>query len=244
MKKLNFKLQLILLPLFAMLAITACNRGTKTNAEENLPAGTHAVSVIDVIQTTNYTYLEVLENDGKYWIAVTSREAKPGDVIYFTDFLEMKDFESKELGRTFPLVYFVQDPSDSPVSKQQPASMGKPVNERVQGIEIEHVEGSLTIAGIFADKANLKGDMVKIRGLVVKVNNNIMGKNWVHLQDGTGDEGNYDLTITTTEALEVGSIATFEGKIEVDKDFGAGYSYDVIMEDAKVSDIKPGTPRS
>ncbi|HCT70066.1 MAG TPA: hypothetical protein DF409_02405 [Bacteroidales bacterium] len=138
----------------------------------------------------------------------------------------------------------MQDPNDSPVSGQQPASMGKPVNERMQGIEIEHVEGSLTIAGIFADKANLKGDMVKIRGLVVKVNNNIMGKNWVHLQDGTGDEGKYDLTITTMEALEVGSIATFEGKIEVDKDFGAGYSYDVIMEDAKVSDIKPAAPRS
>ncbi|HOP13356.1 MAG TPA: hypothetical protein PLH09_05235 [Lentimicrobium sp.] len=244
MKKLNFKLQLILLPLFVMLTITACNRGAKTNAEENLPAGTHAVTVIDVIQTTNYTYLEVLENEGKYWIAVTSREAKPGDVIYFTDFLEMKDFESKELGRTFPLVYFVQDPSDSPVSKQQPASMGKPVNERVQGIEIEHVEGSLTVAGIFADKAGLKGETVKIRGLVVKVNDNIMGKNWVHLQDGTGDEGNYDLTITTMDLPEVGSIATFEGKIAVDRDFGAGYSYDVIMEDAKVSDIKPGTPRS
>ncbi len=244
MKKHNFKLHLILLPLFALFAITACNRGTKTNIEENLPAGTHAVTVIDVIQTTNYTYMEVLENDGKYWIAVTARDAKPGDVIYFTDFLEMKDFESKELGRTFRLVYFVQDPSDTPASKQQPASMGKPVNERVQGIEIEHVEGSLTIAGIFADKAGLKGETVKIRGLVVKVNDNIMGKNWVHLQDGTGDEGNYDLTVTTMEVLEVGSIATFEGKIEVDKDFGAGYSYDVIMEDAKVSDIKPGTPRS
>lgn len=244
MKKHNLKLHLTLLSLFALFAITACNRGIKTNIEENLPAGTHAVTVIEVIQTSNYTYLQVLENEGKYWIAVTAREAQPGDVIYFSDVLEMKDFVSKELGRTFPLIYFVQDPNDSPVSGQQPASMGKPVNERVQGIEIEHVEGSLTIAGIFADKAILKGDMVKIRGLVVKVNNNIMGKNWVHLQDGTGDEGKYDLTITTMEALEVGSIATFEGKIEVDKDFGAGYSYDVIMEDAKVSDIKPAAPRS
>lgn len=97
------KLHLTLLSLFALFAITACNRGIKTNIEENLPAGTHAVTVIEVIQTSNYTYLQVLENEGKYWIAVTAREAQPGDVIYFSDVLEMKDFVSKELGRTFPL---------------------------------------------------------------------------------------------------------------------------------------------
>ncbi|MBW6492202.1 MAG: SH3-like domain-containing protein [Lentimicrobium sp.] len=216
----------------------SCNRGKSPAVAENLPAGMHGVSVIEVIQTSNYTYLQVFENNEKYWIAVNAREAKPGDVLYFTQAMEMYDFESKELNRTFPLVYFVQDVTESPDLKQVPTTMGKPNVAKVTGIEIEPVEGAVNIAAIFAGKEAYAGKTVKIRGLVVKFNAGIMDKNWVHLQDGTGDDVNYDLTITTLDVLEVGSIATFEGKIEIDKDFGAGYTYEVIMEDAKASDLK------
>jgi len=75
---------------------------------------------------------------------------------------------------------------------------------------------------------------VLIKGQVTKVNRAIMEKNWVHLQDGTGDSGGFDLTVTTQEQVNVGDVVTFEGKITLNKDFGAGYSYEVIMEQAKL----------
>jgi len=217
---------------------SSCNRGKTPAVAEDLPPGMHGVSVIEVVQTSNYTYLQVFENNEKYWIAVTAREAKPGDVIYFTDAMEMRDFNSKELDRTFPLVYFVQDPSDSPEPQKANATMGKPSTGKMTGIEIEHLEDGITIASLYTDKANYNGKTVKIRGLVVKFNKSIMGKNWAHIQDGTGEEGNHDLTITTLDMVEVGNVVTFEGKIELNKDFGSGYTYDVIMQEAKALDVK------
>ena len=74
---------------------------------------------------------------------------------------------------------------------------------------------------------------MKIKGQVTKFSPNIMGKNWVHIQDGTNDSGNYDLTVTTNDVVKVGDVVTFEGTIVLKKDFGAGYFYEVIMEDAK-----------
>ena len=60
-----------------------------------------------------------------------------------------------------------------------------------------------------------------------------MAMHWVHLKDGTGEEGTDDLTITTDETVIVGQVVTFEGTIVLNKDFGAGYKYDVIMQQAK-----------
>lgn len=216
----------------------SCNRGKSPAVAEDLPPGMHGVSVIEVIQTSNYTYLQVFENNEKFWIAVNSIEAKPGDVLYFTQAMEMHDFESKELNRTFPLIYFVQEVTDTPDLNPAPKTMGKPNIAKVTGIEIEPVENAITIATLYAEKDKYAGKTVKIRGQVVKFNAGIMDKNWVHLQDGTGDDANHDLTITTLDLFEVGNIVTFEGRIEINKDFGSGYSYDVIMEDAKASDVK------
>ena len=78
----------------------------------------------------------------------------------------------------------------------------------------------------------------EIQGVVVKVNNDIMGKNWVHIQDGTSDNNNFDLTITTQDRVNKGDEVTFKGKIILNKDFGAGYSYDVIMTDATLVSSK------
>lgn len=217
---------------------TSCNRKTNTKVNDELPAGMHSVQVVEVIQTNSYTYLQVLENNEKIWIAVAAREAKPGDVLYYTDALEMRDFSSKELNRTFALIYFVQDPSDSPDVGKAIFPAGKKSTERITGIEIEHIEGGINLSTLFDNKNDFRNKSVKIRGIVVKVNKNIMGKNWVHIQDGTGSDDLYDLTITTMDNIEVGNIATFEGKIALEKDFGAGYAYDIIMEEATAEDVK------
>ena len=99
-------------------------------------------------------------------------------------------------------------------------------------LDIEAVEGGIRIGTLFENATQYAGKQVKIVGEVTKFSASIMGKNWVHFQDGTSYEGAYDLMITTQEYLAVGDVVVFEGVIALDKDFGAGYFYKVILEDA------------
>ena len=94
--------------------------------------------------------------------------------------------------------------------------------------------GGLSIADVFAKKASLGGKSVTVRGTVVKFNGGIMDRNWMHIQDGSGtaDAKNNDLTLTTDAAVKVGDVVTMTGTVALDKDFGAGYAYDVIVEKA------------
>jgi hypothetical protein len=92
-----------------------------------------------------------------------------------------------------------------------------------------------TVAEIFAQKSKLKEKMVTTRGRVVKFNLSIMGRNWIHLQDGTGGQGENDITVTTADRVEVGDTVLVKGTLRTEKDFGAGYAYPIIIEDAKVT---------
>jgi hypothetical protein len=100
-------------------------------------------------------------------------------------------------------------------------------------VSVEPCNGCIKIADLLANKKSYSGKIVKVTGKVTKFNPQIMGKNWIHIQDGTEYEGGFDLTITTNHAASVGETVTFEGKIELNKDFGYGYIYAVIMEEAK-----------
>jgi hypothetical protein len=203
------------------------------------PAAMHTAVVQEVLQTTSYTYLKLKENDREFWIAISKREIEVGETITFAGGLEMKDFQSKELQRTFETIYFVsmiapdkQTPPAGHPPVDAPHRM-KPTLEK-QEVSIDPPEGGITIGSLLADTDSYAGKTVLIKGKVTKVNRAIMGKNWVHLQDGTSDSGKFDLTITTQEQVNVGDVVTFEGKISLNKDFGAGYVYEVIMEDAKL----------
>jgi hypothetical protein len=93
-----------------------------------------------------------------------------------------------------------------------------------------------TVAEVFAQRAALKEKPVSIRGKVVKYNEGIMGRNWIHIRDGSGTAGkDNDLTITTSERANIGDVILVKGIVRVEKDFGAGYAYPVIIEDAKLS---------
>ncbi len=240
MKKKLFSSALIFSITVLLIGLVACNRGNKNTTVQDLPPGTHAVSVIEVIQTSNYTYLQVFENNNKFWIAVAKREAKTDDVLYYTSAMEMKDFHSKELDRTFPSILFVQDPSETlaPAEQQGGMSSGKKQARKLVDISVEPANGGITIAELYKNKNSYGDKKIKIRGVVVKYNENIMKKNWIHIQDGTDSDGNFDLTVTTMQKFEEGSVVTFEGVIKLDKDFGSGYAYDVIMEEATGSDEK------
>lgn len=101
---------------------------------------------------------------------------------------------------------------------------------------IKKAEGGKTIAEVFAAKDQLAGEEVIFRGKVVKVNPDIMGKNWLHVRDGSGEEGTNDLTVTTVGVLPaIGDTVVVTGPVGIDVDFGMGYEYDVIIEDAEVT---------
>ena len=198
----------------------------------------HTAVVQEVLQATAYTYLNVRENETDSWIAVTKREMQPGQTISFAGGLEMKDFESKDLQRTFETVYFVDriaGDEPSPAAGQESLAMPhqtKPAIDKKE-ISIEPAEGGITIGELFSNRDSYAGKTVLIKGQVTKINRAIMGRNWIHLQDGTSGSGAFDLTITTQDEATVGDIATFEGTIALNKDFGSGYSYEVLMEEAK-----------
>lgn len=101
---------------------------------------------------------------------------------------------------------------------------------------ITKAEGGKTVAEVFAEKDALAGKPVTFRGKVVKTNPDIMGKNWLHVRDGSGEEGTNDLTITTAGTLpNVGDTVVVTGNVTLNKDFGMGYAYDVLVEDAQVT---------
>jgi type IV pilus biogenesis protein CpaD/CtpE len=101
---------------------------------------------------------------------------------------------------------------------------------------IAKAEGGMTVAEVFADPAKLAGQKVIVRGKVVKTNAGIMGTNWVHVRDGSGAEGSNDLTVTTKgEVPKVGDTVVVSGPASLNKDFGMGYTYPVMLEDATVT---------
>ena len=91
-----------------------------------------------------------------------------------------------------------------------------------------------TVQEVYQEKDKLNGKRVTMRGKVVKFNEAIMGKNWLHLRDGTGKEPANDLTVTTQAKAKVGDTVLLDGTVTLDKNLGAGYNYDAIIEDAKV----------
>jgi hypothetical protein len=91
-----------------------------------------------------------------------------------------------------------------------------------------------TVAEIITQAAGLKDKTVLVRGKVVKYNAGIMGKNWIHLRDGSGSAAakTNDVLITSMNEVKVGDVVTAKGVVHTDKDFGSGYFYKVIVEEA------------
>jgi len=101
-------------------------------------------------------------------------------------------------------------------------------------VNVPVAEGGISIADLYSNKASYAGKKVKVSGEVVKFNPEIMGVNWIHLQDGTDFEGSFDLTVTSNQVVAIGDIVTFEGVVALDKDFGYGYFYDLLVEEGAI----------
>ncbi len=214
--------------------MSSCHMNMKKNAD--LAPNVHQINAEEVLQTNNYTYIRASEDGNEYWMAIERAEIKAGGTYYWKDGGEMKDFYSKELKRSFPTIFFVQTFSEKPITKTKmnlpPSMAGKPKAPEKAGINVPKAQGGVTIAELFTKKEAFNGKQIKISGEVVKFSPEIMKKNWVHIQDGTKAGDNYDLTITTLDVVKVGDIVTFTGTVSVNKNFGAGYVYEVVVEDA------------
>ena len=216
-------------------------------------AGTFNGAVTETMNSGGYTYMKLHGgNSGKddLWVAAAEFPVKTGERVSVSLDMPMEQFHSKTLNRDFPMLYFVSNVAregEAPAGSRGPASSAAaPISmmgshqSAAAAAPVERIPppaGGLTIADVWAQRKALAGKPVVVRGKVVKVNNGIMDRNWIHMQDGTGSAADRtnDLTITTAAEVKLGDIVTVSGVLAVGKDFGAGYAYDAILESAKVT---------
>ncbi len=242
-----------------LLIVTACNNGsssvtaTNKNSSENNPElfsddfssrskaktpsnnDLHTVTVNEILKTSKYLYLNVNENDEQFWIATQKKEIIVGETYFYNGGLLKTNFESNELKKAFELIYLVSNlvpinhGNNSDILKNS-----KPNTELKDESQVSNnkrkieVKGSMAIAELVKNHEKYDGKTIQISGECVKINPNIMGVNWIHIKDGTKDD--YDLVITSDIFVQEGSIVTMKATVTLNKDFGAGYKYDLILE--------------
>lgn len=206
-----------------------------------------------VLETTDaggYTYVRLECGDKEVWAAGPQTALEVGDEVSLDQSMVMESFFSKSLNRTFDSILFVTsfevagERGESGVggSSANPAigdahksPIAPPVESAFDFLGIQKVEGGKTVEEIYAGMNDLSGKNVLVRGKVVKFTPGVMGKNWIHLQDGTGAPDANDLTVTTSATVKIGDIILVKGQVELDKDFGFGYQYDVLIVDAGIT---------
>lgn len=191
----------------------------------------HQVQANEVLHTDRYTYMNVSEGSRNFWIATAKMSAEKGKKYMYRGGLMKLNFESQDFNRTFDTIYLVPQVIDSQQhpSGNMPASP-EATTQAKNNVPALKIEGAVKLAELFSKMSKYNGKTIKVTGEVVKVNNGIMGRNWVHIREKGNDQ---DLTITTNEVVMVGENVAFEGKIAHKKDFGSGYFYDLIMEEGK-----------
>lgn len=198
---------------------------------------TYAGKVIETMNSGGYTYIKLATPEGEIWGAVTPASVKVGDSAKIVSGVVMTDFEAKSLGRKFDRIVFGSLEAEASGSPHPGGRLG--AGQATVSKKVEKAEGAdgRTVAELWAQRADLEGKPVSLRGQVVKFNAGIMGKNWLHLQDGTGtpEASNFDVTVTTADEAKVGDVVVVRGVVQVDKNLGAGYVYPVLVEDAKIT---------
>ena len=162
------------------------------------PAKTVTGEVLETKDVDLYTYLRLKTKDGERWAAVNQSAFKKGSQVTISNVMVMENFESKALKKTFPLILFGTVGTSSDTAAANPhAGMGKPAD--IGPIKVAKASGAnaYTVAELVAQASKLKDKPVRVSGKVVKYNGGIMGKNWLHLQDGTGAAGANDMLVTS-----------------------------------------------
>ena len=212
-------------------------------------AGAISGKVVETINAASYTYVLIDTGAKKSWVAAPQFAVKVGDTAAIADAMPMKPYQSKTLNRTFDVVYFTGNISvngapaapstTAPIAA--PSTAALPPGQRTMPAKtapdltgIKRAENGQTVAEVITGKTKFAGRPIAIRARVVKYNAQILGKNWLHIRDGSGAPGTNDLTVTTTATAKVGDLVLVTGKLGTDRDFGSGYKYPLIIEDATV----------
>lgn len=239
-----------------------------TAAEQTAPAATEAPApvavkgkVAETMDASGYTYVRLDVGGGKdMWAALPKTVLKVGEEISLLPGSVMENFTSKSLNKTFDKIMFSSGISkgevkgmagasgatgsfDAAVKKEGVKTSGGSASNIVPFADLKVTKAAgpdgHSVGELFKDATALDKKKVVVKGQVVKISKNIMGKNWIHIQDGTGDPKNstHDLVVTTMDSAKKGDIVVVEGTAVANKDFGSGYKYVVLMEDAKVTDV-------
>ena len=244
---------------FAVCSITLAGAGAVASPKKETPAPAATTpfpgaaqedsslsgKVTETMNAGGYTYVSLEKNGKKTWAAIPAAEVKVGQELKLQPGVEMRMFTSKTLNRTFESIIFsgglMSKPSQTGGSKPagQPHGAGAAAPAKsVDLVKVEKAAGpdSYTVGEIHEKVAALNEKTAVVKAQVIKVSSGIMVKNWIHLQDGTGDAslGTNKLVITSEDLPAVGDVITMKGTVYQDKDFGAGYKYHVIMEKASI----------
>ena len=197
-------------------------------------------TVAETINAGGYTYIRIEEPD--IWIATSTMEVSAGDQVEYSGGAEMLNFHSKSLDRTFESIWFVQKASiaGQDLSQQAAARGHAPIPANVPQStaiaapapgSIKKLDGGKSIEEILSDSAALHGQTISLRAKVIKISENIMGMNWITLQDGTGTAPNDKLMTISSEMVTVGEVVTATGLLQNDVDLGYGYRYAALLEE-------------
>jgi hypothetical protein len=237
--------------LFSLGTLVACSGKTAGGPADSAavkPVASHAVAdnaqtaegtVLETMDAGNYTYVRVKTATSEIWAASSPFKVVVGDQVIVPLDSPMAKFHSPSLNRDFELIYFA--PEISHAGEAAPAAGAHPPPTAPAGAAqvtepLPPAPGGKTIADVWANRKALAGKSVTVRGKIVKFNGGILGTNWLHIQDGSGSakDGTNDLTVTSDGGAAIGDVVTATGTIAIDKDFGAGYAYAVILEKAIV----------
>ena len=253
-----------LLPLIVLAAVACKREAPPAPQQEQRAstAGSSSLrgKVLETFDASQYTYLKLQTAEGEVWAAVPTAKTSVGAEVTVASPIWMENFKSNTLNRSWPKIAFgtlTDGAAAAPAPKapaaassgagmfaeaaQAPSAMppGHPAPSSpadVGSVKVAKAAGAdgRRIAEIYAQKAALKDKKVAVRGKVVKATNGVMGKNWLHLRDGTGRDATADLTIASLDTAGVGDTVVVRGVVHLDRDLGAGYHYDVLIEDAQI----------
>lgn len=216
-------------------------------AADRAPAPTDAATSIkgEILETKDvdgYTYLRLKTAAGERWAAVPTAQVKKGNKVVLENTMVMTNFESKSLNKTFPSIIFGTLAGANGMPAAGAAHGAHGAQATVNGIEDVKVAkaagaDAYTVAEIIGKRSELKDKSVTVRGKVVKSMSGIMNRTWLHLRDGSGSaaDNTDDLIVTTTAQANVGDVVVAKGIVHTDRDFGSGYAYRVLVEDAALT---------
>ena len=207
---------------------------------EDIRWAEHEVVVKEVHESSNYLYLQVEEGSKTYWIATGPGSVKPGNRYFFNEAVVKRDFTSEKLDRKFDSIYLVTQLL--PESRKQELKRMR-FNPHDRQADVDSVEsmkegpGTLqvqrvTLKEIFNNPKQFENQVVEVSGICTKINEGIMERNWIHLKPEAAETK--EIVATSDSSVGVGETVTLRAMVRLDKDFGAGYVYPILLEDATI----------